>query len=140
MSINSHPLKQIASVVDDEIHCGKDVAQLIASFDTNFKQLKLDLAQAIQDRVDRKLEYKNYYYLKITTIIHEKIFEIKMTTFIHCGNRYSISKKIHDLCFDKGESIVTEINGNYNGGDRLLLKYYPRKSLHKLTKEELNFM
>ncbi len=149
--MSTHPLKQLALTVDNLTNCGRDVSLMIVMYDTDFKQLKSDLAKAMQDRVDRKLEYKKISYkdqkeihdgdildYEITTIIHGRSYEITFATLI--GHRFGIKLLPKKSTADKGESLITEIT--YNGGDfsadQISDDVYPRKCLRKLTKEEFD--
>ena len=107
--------KQLTLIIDDETNLGNDLTRLIVSFDmVDFKSLKLDLANAMKDRIDRKLEYKK---CDISTIIHGIVYYITFDTYY------------------ESPSLITKIT--YNGSDfDNNDEYYPRKSLHKLTKEE----
>ncbi len=120
-----HPSKQLALIIDEETNCGKDLAQLIISFDiVDFRLLKFDLIKVIKDRVDSCLTYekarnKKYLDYKIRTIIHGFVLTISFTTFI---DNQSLD-----------QFLVTRIA--YNG--LLMTNDLPSKSLYKLNKEEL---
>ncbi len=142
ISMSLHPLKRLAYIINKEINCDKDIAELIVSFDLDFKQLKLDLSNAMKDRIDRKLEYRKISYqhedkidnfcvldYKIITIIHGQLFMMTFTTFLD-----SID-----------QSLRTQIFVSFADSNILPIKYiknylddqYLRKSWYRFTNEDL---
>ncbi len=141
MSINSHPLTQLALTIDNHTNCGKDVSQIIVSYDAvDYKQFKINLFNLMQNRIDRELEYKKINYInqernmyhydandyEISTIIHGEVYTIIFASLLR--NKYLRNKYI-----------TVQILYNWNfSADQISDDNYPRKSLHKLTKEELD--
>ncbi len=135
---SNHPLKQLAFVINNEINCGTDIAELIVSFHIDFKQLKSDLANAMKDRIDRKLEYKKIYYqeeinklcildYEITSIIHEKPYKIIFTSFLHYSEK--------NLCI---QTFVSFDNSNLLLQNKIENSKYTRKSWNRFKKEDFD--
>ncbi len=152
MSINSYPLTQLVLTIDNLTNCSIDVAKMIVMYDIpDYKQLKLDLSNAMQDRVDRKLEWEkiSHQHRNLIRVFH--ISDYNISTIIQ-GRIYEITFN-NNRCFDDTvdeEEYDTDIPNSsvyfsteiiYDDGfcaNNVSTANYPRKSLHKLTKEELH--
>ncbi len=131
----SHPLKQLASIINNTTNCSKDIIGIIISFDIfDYKQFKLDLTNTMKDRINRKLKWEKIIYKDQKIIESYDIVDYEITTII-CGSPYKMI-----ICNYNRDNHYFVTSISYNNGctaEDVSDKDYPRKCLRKLTEKEL---
>ncbi len=141
-TISPHPLKHLLAIISKETNCGKDLVNIILSFDTidinRFNMLKFDLSKEMKDRADRELVWEKINYEDGESV--DCVVDYEIRSIIH-GNVFNISfaKVTGKYPYEDCDYFSTEIT--YNGCimDQIFdTQPYSKKSWNRYTIKEFD--